>query len=55
MFSKECEREMKNKISLNYQNDLQDKIWKDVQLKYAEFTKQFNLLEIISYYFLWPI
>ena len=55
MFSKECEREMKNKISSNYQNDLQDKIWKDVQLKYAEFTKQFNLLEIISYYFLWPI
>lgn len=29
MFSKECEREMKNKISLNYQSDLQDKICKD--------------------------
>lgn len=47
MFSKECEREMKNKISLNYQNDLQDKIWKDVQLKYVEFAKQFNLLEVM--------
>ncbi len=43
MFSKECEKEIKNKISLNYQSDLHDKIWKDVQLKYTEFLSKWNV------------
>lgn len=43
MFSKECEKEIRNKISLNYQSDLHDEIWKNVQLKYVEFLSNWNV------------
>lgn len=37
LYSKECEKEIKNKIKLHYKEDKQDKIWTNVQLKYVNY------------------
>lgn len=37
LYSKECEKEIKNKIKLHYKEDEQEEIWNKIQKKYIEF------------------
>ena len=42
LYSKECEKQIKNKIALHFPKDERDKIWTKVQLRYVEYLKNWR-------------
>lgn len=42
LYSKKCEKEIKNKIALHYPPSLRDEMWTKVQLQYADFLKDWR-------------
>ena len=42
LYSKACEKEIKNRISAHYTSENLERVWTEVQLKYVEFLKDWR-------------